>query len=896
MSRNKGDEDMGFFDYINQFKTVKHSSHTHTSLFNPTCSFYIQGSEQEQFYEKYVTALKNDEHLYITEKHRDVGPVLIDLDFKFEDEEKYLSRQYTESTLKRFIDTYLMELSTYIDVPTFDVYVMEKSTPRRKAQGDGGVIKDGVHIVIANVVTKPALQYHIRRNVLEKVDFLEHELLCKNNIQDIFDEAVIEKNGWLMYGSKKSGPNEESYKVTQYYVSHWDEDTKQFVHESQTLHDDEPWHYVEMLSIRNKYLESPAKADQEDVVNKIIEDHQDRLDYIKAQKNIVMPSASKEQSCEDVSYVEQLVDILDPKRAENYDTWIRVGWCCKSIDERLLDKWVEFSRKSPKFQDGECERLWRHMRSSGIGMGSLCMWSKQDSPEEYAKIVSQSLYASLMNSSNYSTDYDIACVIHMKFKSEFVCSSLKNKTWFEYKNHRWNPSEQGYSLKNKLSTEMFKEYNSISSEFHRKSGETDDNDDQERWLKKSKTFMNIALLMKKTEYKDKMIKESSNLFYKDDFEDVLLDSNPHLVGFENGVLDLETMEFREGRPEDYISMSTRINYVPYEDTDPNIREQIMDFMRKVMPNNDVRSYLLMVMASMLDGCNREEKFYVWTGKGSNGKSKCIDLLKAAFGDYYCTFNVSLLTRKRGDSGQTNSELVRARGRRMSVLQEPEENEKMNAGFMKELSGNDTIITRGLYKDSIEFKPMFKMILTCNHLPNLPPEDGGTWRRVRLIEFKSKFTDNPNPEKENEFAIDKELSLKFDNWKETFMSMLVDIYRTYKEMGGISEPIEVLQCTENYQRMNDSIGEFLSMMIEQKEGAKVFTDDLHAEYRAWLKEQSIGGSPPRRKVLETYLENNLPGRMERDKGRNYWPGYRMIKNGDNIIDEEDDFGDDLLEGK
>jgi phage/plasmid-associated DNA primase len=183
--------------------------------------------------------------------------------------------------------------------------------------------------------------------------------------------------------------------------------------------------------------------------------------------------------------------------------------------------------------------------------------------------------------------------------------------------------------------------------------------------------------------------------------------------------------------------------------------------------------------------------------------------------------------------------------------------------------------------------MFKMILTCNHLPNLPSEDGGTWRRVRLIEFQSKFTDNPNPRNEHEFAIDRELSLKFDEWKETFMAMLVDIYRTYKEMGGISEPKEVMQCTDNYQKQNDNIGEFVKTYITEKVGEKVFIDDLYAEYKLWFKNESIGGAVPRRKVLETYMDNNLLGTMGRERSRNYWPGYKLCMSSRGLLDDEDE---------
>ena len=53
---------------------------------------------------------------------------------------------------------------------------------------------------------------------------------------------------------------------------------------------------------------------------------------------------------------------------------------------------------------------------------------------------------------------------------------------------------------------------------------------------------------------------------------------------------------------------------------------------------------LIVSFFRIHGNNKEEKFYIWTGHGSNGKSKCIELLEKVLGDYACTFNISLLTQ------------------------------------------------------------------------------------------------------------------------------------------------------------------------------------------------------------------------------------------------------------
>lgn len=91
-----------------------------------------------------------------------------------------------------------------------------------------------------------------------------------------------------------------------------------------------------------------------------------------------------------------LVDILSMERADNEPDWKKVGWALKTIsfgnpqkNDEYLTKWIEFSKKSPKFTVGECNTLWDNMRPEGLGKGSIHMWAKQDSPEAYLNIVSQ---------------------------------------------------------------------------------------------------------------------------------------------------------------------------------------------------------------------------------------------------------------------------------------------------------------------------------------------------------------------------------------------------------------------------------------------------------------------------------------------------------------------------
>ena len=65
----------------------------------------------------------------------------------------------------------------------------------------------------------------------------------------------------------------------------------------------------------------------------------------------------------------------------------------------------------------------------------------------------------------------------------------------------------------------------------------------------------VIVKLKDSSYKDKIMKECREYFYDKTFMDKLNDKK-HLIGFENGVYDLDRDEFREGLPDDYVSLST----------------------------------------------------------------------------------------------------------------------------------------------------------------------------------------------------------------------------------------------------------------------------------------------------------------------------------------------------
>jgi phage/plasmid-associated DNA primase len=143
------------------------------------------------------------------------------------------------------------------------------------------------------------------------------------------------------------------------------------------------------------------------------------------------------------------------------------------------------------------------------------------------------------------------------------------------------------------------------------------------------------------------------------------------------------------------------------------------------------------------------------------------------------------------------------------MQEPDEAVPINTGLMKELTSSEKILSRDLYagsKSMIEFELQGKFHLACNDKPKVNSNDGGTWRRLVVINFTSKFVQNPGP---GQFRLDTtiEHKVKSEAWGRAFLAYLINVY---KENAGldISPPELVMEYTSEYREENDAITKFV----------------------------------------------------------------------------------------
>jgi phage/plasmid primase, P4 family, C-terminal domain len=303
------------------------------------------------------------------------------------------------------------------------------------------------------------------------------------------------------------------------------------------------------------------------------------------------------------------------------------------------------------------------------------------------------------------------------------------------------------------------------------------------------------------------MREARDLFYERKIEQ-LMDSHIHILCFNNGVIDFDSKCFREGVPEDYNSKSTNIEYQPLDRIKhADIIAEINEFLSQLFPIPELRRYMFDHLASCLIGKNENQTFNIYNGVGRNGKSALVSLMYKILGDYTGSVPITLLTQKRGLIGGTSSEVVNLRGTRYAVMQESTKGDQINEGVMKELTGGDKITARGLYKDAVTFIPQFKLVMMTNNLFDIKSNDDGTWRRIRICEFLSLFTETPvegDKEKPYQFKVDKKIDKKFDIWAPIFMAMLVE--RAFETQGIVEDCEKVLASSAQYRADQDYLAE------------------------------------------------------------------------------------------
>jgi phage/plasmid-associated DNA primase len=176
--------------------------------------------------------------------------------------------------------------------------------------------------------------------------------------------------------------------------------------------------------------------------------------------------------------------------------------------------------------------------------------------------------------------------------------------------------------------------------------------------------------------------------------------------------------------------------------------------------------------------------------------------------------------------------------------------------MKQLTGDSTISGRALYCESETFAIQFHLCVCTNTLFEIVSNDEGTWRRIRLCDFSSKFVDKDDfiEGQSNQFLKDKNLKDKLPKWSLVFISMLV---KKAFDSQGIVNNCEVVKASSSmYRQGQDHISTFVKEMIRKCPGKNVAKREVNEQFKIWFNEHQGTRKLPKGTELYEYLDNKF----------------------------------------
>ena len=896
--------------------------------------FTIKGQRKiDEFNDLYVKeVLENGHEAYLIERQLEdgTGPICVDIDLRFDSDvdERLFDRDFINELIEIYVSL-LGQIFNFCKDIEFPIYVFQK--PDVNIIESEGITKDGIHIIIG-LQADFKVQQFLRDKIIYKVknedkifDIFNNpecssQSLLKNPFDDVFDNAISSgSNGWTMYGSKK--PLHQAYQLTNIYKTSYqheegmDFDSLVEIEEVELSSFDVKKNFYKLSA---RYPNNPRLDIKESVNQEIMNIHSSkktrtRTTKVKVSNTVIqVDSIDKIKNNADLqAYLNRFLENLQMQdynlreiheytmalpakyyESGSYNLWIRVGFALANTDKRLLITWIAFSAKMKSFDFSSISELierWEGFDSDennrdNLSYRSIIYWCKNDpeSSKNFKVIKENSITTYLVESIKTRSDYDIAMVLFTLYKDNYVCISISNNIWYEFKNNQWREIDSATTLRGHLSEDLHGLYvKEIQVCVHKLSEITNDNPKadelRDKYEKMIDNAMKICDKIKDNSKKNNVMRECAHLFHNSEFIEKM-DQNPYLLGFKNGVIDFKEKIFRDGQPEDYITKSTKLDYLKKEQIKDYDRKkaEIEKYMESLFPIKELRDYMWEHLASTLIGINHDQTFNIYTGSGSNGKSILVNLMEEILGDYKGTVPLQLITDKRSCIGKASPEIAQLVGIRYAVIQEPSKGDSINEGPLKEITGGDPLTGRALYKNTITFVPQFKLVVCTNTLLDVKSNDDGTWRRIRVCDFMSKFADDVNSPEfadyEYVFPKDRLLKEKMPAWRQVLMHMLVE--KAFETGGLVNDCNIVKSKSDEYRISQDYISQFIAEKIDTSDPyGKITKKEISAAFSQWFTANNSNKPQPPPKELHSKCEK-LFGKYNR-----FWKGCS--------IKEEDD---------
>ncbi len=350
----------------------------------------------------------------------------------------------------------------------------------------------------------------------------------------------------------------------------------------------------------------------------------------------------------------------------------------------------------------------------------------------------------------------------------------------------------------------------------------------------------------------------------------VFDAPASLLNCRNGTLELDTMTFREHRPEDMLTKKAAVTYDP-EATCP----QWLAHLTLIFGGDaDYLSGFQSMCGFSLLGTNPQQVMFILYGKGRNGKSKTIEVLARILDNYAVNIAAESLVAKRFENAR--SDLARLAGARLATAAEGAEGARMDESIIKQITGEYAITVRKLYENEFEFTPMAKIWLTTNHEPVIRGTDDGIWRRIWMVPFAVQIPED---------KCDPDIAAKLLTESAGILNWCLDGLKRFYENGGrLVQPRKVSVATGNLRTVSDTVGLFLATECVVEAGSRISRLAMNEVFERWCEEEGYKQHISKKKLFAALRDMGVTdgGKSGIDR---YWSGLRFKNEQERIAAEQ-----------
>jgi P4 family phage/plasmid primase-like protien len=329
------------------------------------------------------------------------------------------------------------------------------------------------------------------------------------------------------------------------------------------------------------------------------------------------------------------------------------------------------------------------------------------------------------------------------------------------------------------------------------------------------------------------------------------------IQFGSKIINIKTLEEFESSSKYFFT-----NSLPY-DFGLNDQTPVMDKIFTEWVGEDNKELLYEIIAYCCLRTYPINRIFVFLGRGSNGKSKYLELISKFIGERnVCSTELDVLLDNRFETAKLYKKLV-------CMMGETNFNEMKKTSILKKLSGGDLVGFEFKNKNPFDDRNYAKILISTNTLPTSHDKTLGFYRRWVIIDFDRQFNEvkdilNDIPEEEYNNLSNKVLKI---------LSSLI-VKRQFHNEGSIEERMR------RYEEKSNPLIKFLELNVVKSYSGFIPKWEFRERFKTYLKSNGY------REWTDNEIGSNMKEQYEdAQRGDNRLRVWLGVMWKDQVIEEE-----------